>query len=81
MYHYRYQTVNFRHFSPSQVRHQYDGADQKYLDDIVKVSEQKSKKYGKSQINATPYTLTLHVLKLILQHCYSAKIEHPFHDF
>lgn len=43
---FRYPNVNFRHFTPSQVRHQYDGGDQKYLDEIVKMSEQKSKHYG-----------------------------------
>ncbi len=40
--------MNFRHFTPSQVRHQYDGGDQKYLDEIVKMSEQKNRKYGEN---------------------------------
>ncbi len=42
----RYPTLNVQHFTPAQVRHQYDGGDKKYLDEIVQLSERRTKKYG-----------------------------------
>ena len=42
----RYPTLNMQYFKPWQVKHQYDGVDSKYLNEIVQISEKKSKKYG-----------------------------------
>lgn len=35
------------YFKPHQVKHQYDCGDAQYLDEIVQISEQKSRRYGK----------------------------------
>jgi hypothetical protein len=39
--------VNITYFKPHQVRHLYDGNDIEYINKIVQLSEQKSKRYGK----------------------------------
>jgi hypothetical protein len=39
--------VNITYYKSQQVRHLYDGNDIEYINEIVQLSEQKSKRYGK----------------------------------
>ena len=42
----RYRNVNVTFFRPHQVRELYDGTDVEYVNEIVRQSEQKGRKYG-----------------------------------
>ena len=44
--HCRYPNINTHFFKPHQVQAQYDGTDQAYLQEIVKISQLNSKRYG-----------------------------------
>jgi len=45
---YRYRNVNVAYFRPHQVRDLYDGAD---VNEVVRQSEQKGRKYGKNALS------------------------------
>jgi len=44
---FRYRNVNITYYKPHQVRHLYDSSDVEYINEIVRLSEEKSKRYGK----------------------------------
>ena len=64
--HCRYPNINTHFFKPHQVQAQYDGTDQAYLQEIVKISQLNSKRYGQySHVLHCVYWYYVHVHVLV----------------